>query len=443
MKNHRIVDHAGLCAARRKRLFPALGTSLVIVSIFLLSSCASTIRAYEHQDEPYVPAAFLQQNNIPRFDSTVPVLYFSSSAWMPRALTLIESARESILITIFLGNYCDYTAPIYEALIKKAQAGVKVHIIIDSSSYEQYDYAQKNLMPMAIKRLKNSGVHVAEYNPISGERIFMLPGLLDREHRKFWIVDGFRVAMGGMNINYLSFAPYDKDGQIDTFLEVESIGAARYLTDSFCETWNANSPTRISPADFASAAPEAEPRREVPVWIADQGLKDRGVVDKMFDLFFTCAQKELWVVQGLAYTTGPLIEKIRHATSRGVSVNILASENSDRMGNEIAAKYCFLDMIDAGASVYMYNSPERGFLHYKLMMADRSLTAFGGVNFNFRSQHLSRELAFIYDDDEIGAIAYENLEALLKNSRKIERAEALTYRSLSNSLLHAILLLGG
>ena len=149
------------------------------------------------------------------------------------------------------------------------------------------------------------------------------------------------------------------------------------------------------------------------------------------------------MIQGLAYTSPSLIEKIRFATTRGVDVNIMISENSDREANEIAAKYCIKDMIDAGANVYIYDSPDKGFLHYKLLLADRRLAAFGSANFNFRSQNLSREISFVYNDEEIGAIAYDNLTSLLKNARKIEREEAERYRSLKYSLIHALMLFGG
>jgi phosphatidylserine/phosphatidylglycerophosphate/cardiolipin synthase-like enzyme len=93
--------------------------------------------------------------------------------------------------------------------------------------------------------------------------------------------------------------------------------------------------------------------------------------------------------------------------------------------------------------VYLYDSPEGGFLHYKLLLADRQLAAFGSVNFNFRSQHLSREISFVYDDRAIGEEAYGNLETLLKDARKIGREEASTYRSLKYALIHAIMLIGG
>lgn len=418
-------------------------TLLLLLASLSAISCTSTIRAYKSKEMPEDPAIFLYERNIPFFSSSKPAVYFSSSEWMKKALEIIGNARKSILITTFLGSYCDYTAPIYDALVQKAKEGLQVYVIIDSSSYEQYDYGKKNALPMAIDRLKGTGVHVAEYNPISGERIFIAPALLDREHRKYWIIDGTYVATGGINLNYLSFAPYGLDGQIDTFVCSKSAGAASYLIASFCKTWNGYSPRRISPDGFIATAENPQDSQTIPLWIVDQGLKDRGEVDKLFDTFFACAKKEIWMIQGLAYTSPSLIEKIRFAKTRGVDVKIMISENSDREANEIAAKYCIKDMIDAGANVYIYDSPDKGFLHYKLLLADRRLVAFGSANFNFRSQKLSREISFIYNDEEIGSMAYGNLANLLKNARKIEREEAERYRSLKYSLIHAFMLFGG
>jgi len=107
---------------------------------------------------------------------------------------------------------------------------------------------KKSYLPVALSYFRGTAVHVAEYNPISGAKLFALPSLLDRDHRKFWIVDGKYLATGGMNLNYYSLAPSGECSNIDTFAEIEGEEPIQLMVDSFCETWN---------PVFAEAFPEA------------------------------------------------------------------------------------------------------------------------------------------------------------------------------------------
>lgn len=417
-------------------------SALILVAAIatLSTSCASTIALEKPVRDEQDLAAYFETRGLPRCESTMPTLYFSGKSWEQRALQLIDSAKDYLFITVFLGTWHEYSAPIYEALSRKAQEGVRIYYMVDPSSYEQYVPDRKHLIPAATKRLSEAGVHVAEYNPLSGERLFTTAGLLEREHRKFWVVDGKYIAVGGMNINYLSCAPLDQGGHLDTFVEVQSEEAARRMVKSFCVTWNAFSPEHLDSADFPIRQAE---KPETSLWLADQAFGGYGATDAMFDAFFLYAKKEVWMIQAFPFVTDQLLDKIRAATSRGVSVNILLSSHSEREIHNQAARYCMKPLLDAGANVYLYDSAEGAFLHYKLMMADRRLVAFGSANFNLRSQYLSREMEFIFDDERVGSQTYENLRGLLAASRKISPKEAQSYRTPANFVSYAIMLIGG
>ncbi|MCE5255413.1 MAG: phosphatidylserine/phosphatidylglycerophosphate/cardiolipin synthase family protein [Spirochaetaceae bacterium] len=430
-----IMDRKSKPATRISRIIPFL-TLVALLS----SSCASTIKLEKPVQDEQQLESYFEAHGLPRCESTMPALYFSSQEWEKRALELIGSAKNYILITVFLGSWHEYSAPIYDALVKKAGEGVRIYYMLDPSSYEQYLPDRNHLVPAATKRLAEAGVHVAEYNPLTGERLFTTVGLLEREHRKFWIIDGKYLAAGGMNINYLSCAPLDKGGHLDTFVEVQSEEAARQMIRSYCTTWNAFSPERINPDDFP-LCPADKP--ETSFWLADQGFGGYGETDTMFDAFFLYAKREVWMIQAFPFVTESLLDKIRAATSRGVTVNIMLSSHSEREIHNSAARYCMKPLIDAGAKVYLFESPEGAFLHYKLMLADRKLVAFGSANFNLRSQSLSKEMEFIFDDERIGGQAYVNLQGLLAYSRLIGQDEARSYRNLKNFTSYAIMLVGG
>ncbi|HWP68029.1 MAG TPA: phosphatidylserine/phosphatidylglycerophosphate/cardiolipin synthase family protein, partial [Rectinemataceae bacterium] len=403
------------------------------------SSCAQFAPMIPEKGGQEKMPAFLESHGLMRFESSRPTIYFSGEEWKRRALDLIRGAKDYILLSSFITNVSDANEEVFDALVKKADSGVRVYIMFDSCSYFAFTTKKNPHMPVAIKAFEGKTVHVTEYNPISGEKLFAAPFLLNRDHRKFWIVDGQYMATGGMNLDYHSLSPQGENGNIDTFVEIESSGATKQMIRSFCEAWNRYSVETISEDSFAVADGAADVR----LWLADQTLEGDSLMDPMFDAFFLYAQKEIWMIQAYTFSTPKLVAKIKAATQRGVRVNIMQSDNAITAAYDKSAKYCIKDLMDAGANVFIFNSPDKAFLHYKLMLADGKVAAFGSPNYNFRSQYLSRELAFVFDDEETGAIAYRNVEQLAAYARPVTREEALRYRGLDYWFSYISMLFGG
>ncbi len=416
---------------------------LIIFSLFLVFSVsAQTAPSSAESADPI--GQYLSARSISSYESSLPRYYFSGETWNERAFELVSSAQNYILIDSFLVNAHPVNQKILDALREKAEAGVRVYIIFDSSSYFTYMPDFVSYLPTPVKFFSGTKVNVAEYNPINGTKLFALPQLLNRDHRKFWIIDGHTVALGGMNLNYYSMKESSSLGNIDTFVEVQSPPAIQQLIRSFVETWNLCSPMPLNVNSFTSNQPSiSHYQPETRLWLFDQDLHGRSEVNALFDSFFNSAQRELWMIQGYTFTTPELLKKIRKAASRGVAVNVLLSTNSFREVYELASNYCILDLIRAGANVFMFDDPGKAFLHYKLFLADRAAAAFGSPNFNFRSQYLSREIAIVFNDERVGRAAYENLETLLAHSRPVTQDEAERYRGFKYFIAYMEMLFGG
>ncbi|MBN1838086.1 MAG: hypothetical protein JW820_19665 [Spirochaetales bacterium] len=106
---------------------------------------------------------------------------------------LIRGAREHILIDSFLIVEDERGQRIMDLLEEKSQEGVRVCLITDSSSA---------CLPgrTGVPYLAEIGLPAVEYNPMRGSRIARLPVFLKRDHRKFWLIDGESVLLGGQNI---------------------------------------------------------------------------------------------------------------------------------------------------------------------------------------------------------------------------------------------------
>ncbi len=406
--------------------------------IFALALClAGLVHAQPAGARGY--AEDLKAAGIPLYPSTLPALYFSNSDWADRALDMVSSAKDYILISSFLINAHPVNAPIMDTLVRKAGEGVRVYVMFDSSSYFTYMPDGTTYLPAPVRNLEGTAVHVAEFNPITGAAFFALPSLLERDHRKFWIVDGKSVASGGMNFNYYSFSPPGPCGNIDTFIEVGGKDLVVSMVASFCETWNENSPEAIDAADFDVQASLAESS----VWLANQTLDRASLIDPLFDTVFRNARKEIWMLQSYAFPTGALIRKVKEATKRGVAVHIVLSTNSFRMAYENAAYYRSADLIEAGAMIHIFDAPDKTFLHYKLMLADDDFAVYGSPNFNYRSQYLSRELAVATQDSRTIQATRENLQLLLRYAPAISLEQARSYKSLKYLAAYLGMLFGG
>lgn len=426
-------------SASDRRGRPSLAIILHLLVALSLGACASSPPAAPQSTFEASVGRYFAGHDIPRLPSTKPALYFSSDAWAARALELVRGASDYIMISSFLVNEHPVNEAIMRALADKAAAGVRVYVIFDSSSYFTYMPDMKSFLPSALAYFRDTAVHVAEYNPISGAKLFALPSLLDRDHRKFWIVDGKYLAAGGMNLNYYSLAPSGEYSNIDTFAEIEGEEPLRLMVDSFCETWNRYSP------DFLSAQAFQIPKKRVDssIWLIDQVPGEDSKVDALFDAFFVNAEKEIWMLQAYTFTTPALTRKIENATKRGVKVHVVLSANSFRAAYDEASKYCVEDLLDAGASVYMFDAPDDSFLHYKLMLADGRLAAFGSPNYNFRSQRLSREIAIVSADPGVAGKALDNLRELMRYATPVTMEEARGYRGLRYFASYLGMLFGG
>lgn len=401
----------------------------------LLSGCASYGKL-ERFDQKYSGSAeFFDERGESSFLAGEPALYMDGRAWSERALELIAGANDYILISSFLVTAIPRQEEIFDALAARMAQGIRVYLIVDSASYYRTYTMVSLAVPAAIPMAKARGIPIIEYNPIRGSRIFTLLGLLNRDHRKYWVIDGETVVAGGQNIDYDSLRYPEDEGLIDGMMEFRSSGLSTFLRDSFIRTWNAYSIDRLDPDEFLIR----DGLEDFSVTVFDQGLSSQGQVTTMFDGFFTFAKEEIWLVQCYTYPTPSLLDKIRFAVDRGVKVNIILSDNHVATRFVQGSFYGMRDLIDAGASVYLYESPNGSLLHYKMIMADGSWASVGSANYNFRSQSTSREIAFLVSDPEPIKPIQDELDTILNYCRQIDRKEANEYRGLSY-FLHYLLM---
>ena len=296
----------------------------IIITAGTTISCMTYTRLSELVPNNPTMAHFFSSHDIPEVVATVPDLYFDGESWSARALELIESAEDYILIGVFFATVHESTMPVFEALRRKMDEGVDVYCICDGTSYFQSTQESGEIVSSAIV-MRDLGIPIIHYNPLSGSSFFSLTRLLDREHRKFWIIDGRVIAFGGINVDYDSLLFPQSGGNIDTMAETRSPKMLSLMVKSFIDTWNTFSVDLLDPADF----PVPEESLTGPLstaWVFDQAIGDDTTVNVMFTGLFGYAQREIWLVQSYAFLNNEHIRMIRDARNRGVTVHLILSD---------------------------------------------------------------------------------------------------------------------
>src|ERR671914_1283456 len=114
----------------------------------------------------------------------------NGDAFFPDMLEAIRGARKTITFESYIWWSGEIGAEFTQALVERAQAGVKVHLLFDALGSGKID-------DKSVKEMKAAGVEVEKYNPW---RWNTLARINNRTHRKIMVVDGRIGYTGGAGI---------------------------------------------------------------------------------------------------------------------------------------------------------------------------------------------------------------------------------------------------
>lgn len=336
-------------------------------------------------------------------------------------LDLVRQARRFILIDTFLLTDGPEARPVLDALVEKHRQGVRVHLIGDASSRFVPETA-------AFAYLESHGIPCAEFNPFHPHRLILGPKLLERDHRKFWIVDGEVLFLGGANLNDPSLAPPEAGGNRDLMVKLESPKAAGEMISSFIDTWNEC--PGVAPLKASEFATSGHPATEgVRFWLFDQESIGWGSenTDEMMNGLFASARREVWLIQPYTFVNLHILDHVRDLCQRGVRVHVILSNQARAPRFRYASYYGIRDLIQAGATVWIYDSAVSP-LHYKCALVDDRLAYVGSANLNYRSYRLARELNVVLEDGASIAEIERIVDSVAADSRTVSKEEANRYR---------------
>lgn len=272
--------------------------------------------------------------------------------FFPAMLRAIDGASEYVLMEMYLFESGHISTKFINAFSEAAQRGVCVQLLVDA-------YGAKDLTKSDRDQLTASGVNLVFYNPLSFKTIKKLKKNLYRTHRKYLIVDGEIVFVGGAGItDYF----YGDNAWRETVVEIKGLVISDWhalFNDVFAK-WS-NQPVHAA-------------IQSVPV---DNGILGRlsftsggeklEIKRVLLNRMNKC-QRQIWFASAYFIPSGKVRKALRRSALRGNDVRLLLpGPITDHPSVRYASRRYYSRLLRFGVRIYEYQGR---FTHTKMVLVD-------------------------------------------------------------------------
>lgn len=355
-----------------------------------------TFQFRNHDAETYRELIYLHLRNneaILTQDNTIQV-FNDGREKFDALLEDIRNAKHHIHVQYYIFRLDGLGTAIYDALLAKAQQGVRVRVLYD-------DMGSRTLRKRHFKSLIQEGGEVETFFPAFLPLIN--PRLNYRNHRKIVVIDGCIGYVGGFNVGDEYLGLNKRFGYWrDTHLRIEG-SAVHPLQTRFILDWNQASARQD--IEYAETYfPAITEKGDTAVQIVSSGPDSEWEQIKDGYLKMITEADEYVYIQTPYFIPDPsFYDAVRIAAMSGIDVRLMIPNKPDHPFVYWATYSYAGQLLRAGAKVYIY---ENGFLHTKMIIADDAVASVGTANIDVRSFKLNFEVnAFIYDGDVARALS--------------------------------------
>lgn len=413
-------------------------TILVSVLLCILAfNLKSPGKRVEHEikpigplDSPDVIRSIGQLLGPPLISGNLVTSFHNGDEIFPAMLEGMKSAQKSITFETFIYWTGEVGDKFAKTLAQKAQAGVRVHVLLDwigSKSFEE----------SALEEMKKAGVHIRRYRPL---RWYNMARINNRTHRKILVIDGTIGFTGGVGIaDQWQGKAQDKNHWRDSHFKITGPVVAQ-LQAAFMDNWNATHPEVLHGNDYF---PELEDTGEVLAQVFKSSPEEgSGSVRLMYLYSIAHAQKSIRIASAYFVPDIHVRKLLIDAAKRGVSIEVIVpGRKIDTPLTRRASRAIWGDMLKGGIKIHEY---EVTMFHCKYMIVDELWVSVGSTNMDNRSFRLNDECnlnaidskwaqhmveVFAMDKSKAKAITWEMwhkrplLEKLIEQAARLMRSQ--------------------
>jgi len=302
----------------------------------------------------------------------------------PAMIEGIRSAKKTITFETYIYWSGDIGRQFADALVERADAGVKVHVLLDwvgSNKIEQ-EY---------LDALEEAGAEVELYRPLHW---YHLTRMNNRTHRKLLVVDGQVGFIGGVGIadSWLGNAETPEQWR-DSHYRIEGPAVAQ-MQAAFVDNWiKTRAQLLIGEAYFPEIPARGNSLAQVFKSSRSGGSES---VRLMYLLSIASAVKSIRLQAAYFVPDDLTIRTLVDATQRGVHVEIIVpGPHTDTQLVKNASRSRWKPLLEAGVKIYTFQPAK---YHCKVLIVDNLWVSVGSTNFDDRSFRLNDEANLnIYD----------------------------------------------
>jgi cardiolipin synthase A/B len=302
----------------------------------------------------------------------------------PAMLRVIRAAQFTINFETYIYWSGRTGEEFAQALIERAQAGVKVHLMLDWLGSEK-------MAPQLLTQMKNAGVEVERYH---APHWHTLGKLNNRTHRKVLIVDGKIGFTGGVGIaDAWTGHAEDPDHWRDMHFLIEGPVVAQ-LQAAFLDNWIKTTRRVLSGETyFPLLASAGELKMHMFMSSSAGGSESMRL---MYLMAITAAETSIDIEAAYFIPDTLMSLELIKARARGVRIRILLPDKHiDSETVRIASKRAWGPLLQSGVEIHEY---EPTMLHCKMLIFDHYMVSVGSTNFDMRSFELNDEASLnVYD----------------------------------------------
>ncbi|MDO0944294.1 phospholipase D-like domain-containing protein [Chromohalobacter israelensis] len=284
--------------------------------------------------------------------------------FLPELFAAIESAQRTLYLELYLMESGTLATRMVDALCAAAHRGVTVRVLLD-------DYGSMKLSHADRQRLRDAGVALRFFNPLSWHR---LGGNLSRDHRKLLVVDDRLAFTGGFGaVDAFVDAWYEVAVRIEGPVVADWIGLFAQLWESPLTRGRAARCRWPEPAPIAALPDDMRGRM-----ISGRGHRYQAIRLSLHQRIAT-AERRLWLCTPYFMPTFSLRRRLVRAARLGVDVRLLLpGSRHDHPGIRYAGQRFYARLLRAGVRIYEFQPT---FIHAKFVLAD-DWTSIGSCNFD-------------------------------------------------------------
>ena len=333
----------------------------------------------------------------------------------PAMLQAIAEAEREILLEMYWFASDEVGSHFANALIAKAEEGVKVRVIYDAVGSIQSDGRM-------FARMHEAGCEVEQYNPIAPWRARFRIGVVNnRDHRKLLIIDRKAGFTGGVNLG-TEWAPKSAGGAgwRDDMIRIEG-PAVQQMRDVFDYGWRYVVESRmVARARFRPSVDAGDARGKRVRVLANHYFRERRAIHQAYLRQIESARRSVCITNSYFVPDGQIRRALARAVERGAEVRVLVPGTTDVMAARHAARKLYGRLLKAGIRLYEWQG---SILHSKTAVIDGRWCTVGTHNLDSRSLRFNLEVIATVEDAAVAGAMEERFNADLEHAKPVSYEE--------------------